>query len=53
MAEWGYAFPEGWGRRRVPVWARLLFRVARFGRGVYWKYIRVARGARTPKLAPG
>lgn len=53
MQEWGYAFPSSWGRRGVPLWARLLFRVARFGRGVYWRYIRVARGSRSPKLAPG
>jgi hypothetical protein len=53
MREWSYAFPESWGRRRVPLWARLAFRAARFVRGVYWKYIRVARGSRAPKLAPG
>jgi hypothetical protein len=53
MAEWGYEFPADWGRRRVPWWAKLLFRATRLVRGIYWKHIRVARGAKTPKLAPG
>ena len=53
MREWGYDFPASWDRRGVPLWARLLYRVARVFRTVYWRFIRVARGARKPKLAPG
>src|SRR5215213_11602339 len=36
MKEWAYQFPESWGRQRVPLWAQLVFRLARFMRGVYW-----------------
>lgn len=40
MAEWGYAFPAEWGRVRVPWWSKVLARIARFVRGVYWRYFR-------------
>jgi hypothetical protein len=53
MEEWGYAFPAAWGEVRVPAWSRLLMHVLRLGRGIYWKHIRVARGSRQPKMAPG
>ena len=42
MEEWGYAFPETWGTVRTPAWSGLLMRVARFYRGIYWKYFRFA-----------
>ncbi|MDP8904620.1 MAG: hypothetical protein M3N29_04785 [Chloroflexota bacterium] len=53
MREWGYEFPASWGSPKVPLWARLAYRVARVFRTIYWRFIRVARGARRPKLAPG
>ncbi|CAN5534346.1 hypothetical protein BH23CHL6_BH23CHL6_06950 [soil metagenome] len=53
MQEWGYSFPESWGSVRVPWWSRLLQRVVRVGRGIYWRHGRVARGVRRPKMAPG
>jgi hypothetical protein len=53
MEQFGYRFPEAWGRRNVPAASRLLQRLVRVFRGLYWKYARVARGARRPKLAPG
>lgn len=42
MDRWGYTFPESWGRVRVPLWSRLLYRVAHVVRSVYWKYFRFA-----------
>ena len=38
MEEWGYDLPEEWGARRVPSWSRWYLRLARFFRGLYWKY---------------
>jgi hypothetical protein len=40
MEEWGYSFPEEWGRVRTPAWSRVALRIARFYRGIYWKYFR-------------
>ena len=42
MDEWGYAFPEEWGKVHAPAWSRVLMRIARFYRGIYWKYFRFA-----------
>lgn len=53
MEDFGYEFPESWGTRTVPAWSRLVQRGLRLIRGLYWKYGRVARGARRPKMAPG
>lgn len=53
MEEFGYDFPETWPKRRAPAGSRFFQRFLRFFRGLYWKYARVARGARRPKLAPG
>jgi hypothetical protein len=40
MDEWGYEFPAEWGKVRVPLWSRVLARIVRFFRGIYWKYFR-------------
>jgi hypothetical protein len=42
MEEWGYAFPASWGTVKVPRWSKVLLRVARVFRAVYWKYFRFA-----------
>lgn len=42
MEEWGYDFPDAWGRIRVPAWSRLLLRAVRIPRMIYWKYFRHA-----------
>jgi hypothetical protein len=42
MQLWGYSFPEAWGDLPVPMWSRLLFRVAHAFRSIYWKYFRFA-----------
>ena len=42
MEEWGYAFPAEWGHVRMPAWSRPAMRIARFYRGIYWKYFRFA-----------
>jgi hypothetical protein len=42
MQEWGYSFPESWGKVHVPVWSKLLMRFVRIFRSVYWKYFRFA-----------
>ena len=52
MEEWGYALQPSWGPVRVPLWSKVLMRVARFYRSIYWKYIRfgdyVARRPQRP-----
>ena len=40
MEQWGYAFPADWGRIRIPWWSRVLFRVARVPRAIYWRFFR-------------
>ena len=40
MEEWGYAFPPEWGPIRVPLWAKVLQRVARVPRSAYWRWVR-------------
>jgi hypothetical protein len=40
MSRWGYAFPAAWGKRRVPAWSHLLYRIAHVVRSVYWKHFR-------------
>jgi hypothetical protein len=42
MERWNYAFPAEWGDVRVPGWSRVVFQVAHFFRGIYWKYLRFA-----------
>ena len=42
MREWGYDFPESWGEVRVPWWSRVLMRIVRVPRMVYWRYFRFA-----------
>jgi hypothetical protein len=51
MSDWGYAFPEAWGPVRAPWWSRLLYRLARIPRWIYWTrfrfsdYVKKGRGA--------
>jgi hypothetical protein len=40
MREWGYEFPASWGGVRVPAWSRLLLKITRAFRMLYWKYFR-------------
>lgn len=40
MEEWGYAFPSSWGPMQVPWRSRILYRVARVFRTVYWRFFR-------------
>jgi hypothetical protein len=40
MEEWGYALPQSWGTVTVPGWSKVLMRIARFYRSIYWKHIR-------------
>jgi hypothetical protein len=40
MQEWGYGFPEAWGRVRVPLSSRILYRIARVPRSFYWRFFR-------------
>jgi hypothetical protein len=40
--EWGYEFPESWGRVRVPWWSGPFMRLVRIPRMIYWKYFRFA-----------
>lgn len=42
MEEWGYLFPEAWGRVKVPLWSKVLMRALRIVRGIYWKHLRFA-----------
>jgi hypothetical protein len=42
MEEWGYSFPESWGKVRVPRSAKLMMRILRVFRGIYWKHLRFA-----------
>lgn len=42
MEQWGYRFPESWGAVRVPAWSKVLMRIVRFYRSIYWKYFRFA-----------
>ena len=42
MEEWGYSFPEGWGEVTVPRWSKVVLKVARLFRGIYWKHLRFA-----------
>ena len=42
MREWGYRFPESWGAVKVPAWSRVLLKVIRPFRMLYWKYLRFA-----------
>jgi len=53
MEQFGYRFPDAWGTMKVPAWSRVVRRAVGLFRGLYWKYGRVARGARRPKMAPG
>lgn len=53
MEHFGYHFPGAWGALRVPAWSRVARRLVGLFRGLYWKYGRVARGTRRPKMAPG
>lgn len=42
MRTWGYAFPESWGQRKIPVTSEFLYRVLQRLRRFYW--IRVRQG---------
>jgi hypothetical protein len=46
MREWGYEFPESFGDVRVPAWSVAALKVLRLYRGLYWRHLRRARGAR-------
>jgi hypothetical protein len=48
MDEWAYAFPDAWGRVRVPVAARLYLRLARVFRRLYWANFRYLDYVRRP-----
>ena len=56
MEEWGYAFPESWGPVRVPWWSRVLYRLARIPRMIYWTkfrfadYVKKGRRARLARI---
>jgi hypothetical protein len=58
MEQWGYAFPAEWGTVRAPWWSRLLYRVARVPRAIYWRffrfsdYVRRQPGGMTPIQRP-
>ena len=58
MEQWGYAFPAEWGTVRIPWWSRLLYRVARVPRAIYWRffrfsdYVRRQPGGMTPIQRP-
>jgi hypothetical protein len=40
MQEWGYQFPESWGAVRVPLRSKVLYRLARVPRTIYWRLFR-------------
>jgi hypothetical protein len=40
MEEWGYEFPASWGPVKVPLAAKIMMRILRVFRGMYWKYLR-------------
>lgn len=46
MDEWGYDFPASWGDVAVPLWSHRAQKVLRVYRGIYWRYLRAAQGAK-------
>jgi hypothetical protein len=42
LEQWGYRFPESWDQVRVPTWSKVLMRIIRVYRSIYWKYFRFA-----------
>jgi hypothetical protein len=40
LEQWGYGFPQSWGPVSAPFWSKVLMRIARVYRSIYWKYIR-------------
>lgn len=51
MKEWGYRFPESWGRVKVPTWSVALQRFVRLFRKLYWNYFRFADYVRRRPVA--
>jgi hypothetical protein len=46
MREWGYDFPASWDDVSVPEWSHAAQKVLRAYRGIYWRHLRSAQGAR-------
>jgi hypothetical protein len=51
MEQWGYAFPPEWGKVRVPLWSKALFRTVRVFRSVYWRFLRFRNPRRPGELS--
>ncbi len=53
MEEWGYSFPREWANARVPLWSKVLLRLVRVFRSVYWNYARHRNPRRPSQLTDG
>ena len=51
MRRWGYPFPSEWGNVSVPIASEAYYRLARFGRSLYWNYFRFRDPLHPTKLS--